>query len=276
MVSRLPALGSVIAEMGTLLATVGSALAKPVNPRAARGQFCWRSWSVVVAKVGRWLAVCIKDSENLGERSASRFVAGPACHLFRNRIEIENVARNVGAQDGIADGVQRHSCALLLREQRLLDLPALDHTAQHSRKPVWVEVLSVQIVLGAELCRCPGDILVAFPTHKKQDRDQWRRPKNGLKRINTLAVGRKGSSKTASIPHRASRSIASESRATRSSCSPVLLGPVSAVCTNSPSAELSETTSTVNARSLMITALAGLHWHQCDVIAFSHSVRHRT
>jgi hypothetical protein len=49
-------LGNLLPDKGTLLATVGSALAKLVNLRAACGQFCWRSWSVVVANVGRWLA----------------------------------------------------------------------------------------------------------------------------------------------------------------------------------------------------------------------------
>lgn len=51
-------LGNVLPDMGILLAIVGSELAKLVNPSAGRGQFCWRTWSVGVANVGRWLAVC--------------------------------------------------------------------------------------------------------------------------------------------------------------------------------------------------------------------------
>lgn len=58
MVSSLPALGSVLPEMGSALATVGSELARPGSLAAGHGQFRWRSWSVGVAKAGKWLAFC--------------------------------------------------------------------------------------------------------------------------------------------------------------------------------------------------------------------------
>ena len=66
MVSKLPSLGNLLPDMGIMLATAGSALAKLVNPFAGRGQFRWRSWSVGLANVGRWLAVC-NDGPRKGE-----------------------------------------------------------------------------------------------------------------------------------------------------------------------------------------------------------------
>ncbi len=58
MVSKLPALVSELPNVGSSLAKVGSDLATLVSFVAGRGQFRWRRWSVAVAKVVNWLAVC--------------------------------------------------------------------------------------------------------------------------------------------------------------------------------------------------------------------------
>jgi len=57
-VSSLPSPGSVLPEVGSTLATAGSELAKVGSLAAGRGQVRWRSRSVAVAKVGKWLAFC--------------------------------------------------------------------------------------------------------------------------------------------------------------------------------------------------------------------------
>jgi hypothetical protein len=101
-VSSLPALGSVLPEMGSALATVGSELARPGSLAAGHGQFRWRSWSVGVAKAGKWLAFCT------GNRQAAAMTGiwgpGVASDLATNVRGIAVNSRQVAIQLAI-----RHS-----------------------------------------------------------------------------------------------------------------------------------------------------------------------
>jgi hypothetical protein len=67
----------------------------------------------------------VDDSKYLVERTAHRSLARPARHAFGNGVEIGHIARDVRAEHGIADRVEREIRTPLLEEHGLDRRPVL-------------------------------------------------------------------------------------------------------------------------------------------------------
>ena len=98
------------------------------------------------------------------------------------------MAPDVGAHDGVADGVERDLRALFFFEQRLGVRRALDHAAQGLRQQVTVEAGLQEIVLRSMLYRQLGDVLILRST-EDQDRNLGRRAKEPIEGLDSVAVG---------------------------------------------------------------------------------------
>ena len=60
-----------------------------------------------------WPSRGVPDLQDFGDGSACRLLPRPACHCFRNDIEEGDVSRDVSANNGIANGVERDLGAFL-------------------------------------------------------------------------------------------------------------------------------------------------------------------
>src|ERR1700691_936716 len=72
----------------------------------------------------------VQDSKDFRHRPAGRFEQRPASALFRNLVEKRDLARNIGANYGITDAVERDLSALLLLKQHFFHDLAFNSVAQ--------------------------------------------------------------------------------------------------------------------------------------------------
>ena len=102
----------------------------------------------------------VNDVEYLGERPAQRLLTRPARHAFGHGVEIRHVARDIGAEHGVADRVEGHLSALLFEEQRLVRRFSLDDPLEGSRQRVAVEAIPVEVVQGSARDGLRGGVFV--------------------------------------------------------------------------------------------------------------------
>ena len=89
--------------------------------------------SGVIARAWRRLACRgVDDAEDPGERLAQAVPMRPARHAFGHRVEIGDVAPEIGAEHGLADQVER-GCVLLFQERRLAGRSSLRDPVEHVR-----------------------------------------------------------------------------------------------------------------------------------------------
>ena len=154
------------------------------------GRCTVRSWPTAIAigfgVVSRLVASRIRNTSAIGRPAASS--ARPARHALRDEVQEGDVARDVRADDGVADAVERDLGALLLDEQRLFHDLALDGVAQRTQQPARLDLALDQIVLRAFLQRLGGQRLVvqAGQHHQGNARRGGVRPPH---RLQPLRVG---------------------------------------------------------------------------------------
>src|SRR6202049_2946477 len=68
----------------------------------------------------RFTIVAIDDTEHFRKHPAERLLTRPARHSFRNHIEIRHPALHVGADDAIANGIERDLRTSSFNEQRVV------------------------------------------------------------------------------------------------------------------------------------------------------------
>ena len=93
----------------------------------------------------------VLDSYNFGHWPACRLLPRPASHVFRNDIEEGDVSRDVRANNGLSNAVERDLGAIRFREQRLFQELALHGMAQGSQKPARLDLAFDEIVFRAFL-----------------------------------------------------------------------------------------------------------------------------
>ena len=139
-------------------------------------------------RIGRDCACgAVDNPKYIGKGTPRSILAGPTRHGLRDCIEVGDVARDVGAEYGVADGIERDLRALPFHEKRLLPRLALDHAAQSPRQPVVVEMFLEQVILRATLCGLRGDGFV-FPGGQDQGRNQRGHREECLERLDTLTI----------------------------------------------------------------------------------------
>ena len=112
----------------------------------------------------------VQDSENFGHGPARRFLPRPARHFFRDEIEKSDISRDVRANHGVANAVERDLGAFLFHEQRLFHGLALDGIAQGPQQPVRLDLAFDEIVLRAFLHGLCGQRLVVQACEHDQGR----------------------------------------------------------------------------------------------------------
>src|SRR6266436_3371024 len=90
----------------------------------------------------------IDDAVHILERMTRGRLSRPTRYAFRGRIEIGYLARDVGAHDRVADGVECKPGTLGF-ERRLVVHGSFDHALQGLRQHV-----SVKQIISARTCRC--------------------------------------------------------------------------------------------------------------------------
>ena len=130
----------------------------------------------------------VDDPEHVLERMAGGLGIGPASQAFGNGIEIGDVAGDVRAHDGVADGVERHLCALLLICQCVSDHRALDHAAQRFGQQVGVKSGLEEIVLRSAHHRQLRGLLISW-VGQDQDRNPGRGLEHAIECLYAAAVG---------------------------------------------------------------------------------------
>src|SRR6202041_2273225 len=71
----------------------------------------------------------VDNPENFCERSASGFSAGPTGHGFCDNVEVGDIARNVGTENGVPDWVEGNYRTLSFHIQCIFDDLAVDRVA---------------------------------------------------------------------------------------------------------------------------------------------------
>ena len=132
-----------------------------------------------------WSPSMIWNTSASGRPNAS--CRGQPVMPFGHGIEIGHVARDIDAEHGVADRVERDFRALLFEEQRLFRRLALDDVPKGTRQRIAVEVGLLEIILGAALDGLPGDVLIVRRTDD-QDRDVRRRPPDLFEARDALAI----------------------------------------------------------------------------------------
>ena len=147
-------------------------------------------------RIGSGFASCgVQDLKNVDHRPAGRILQRPARQFFRNQIKEGDVSCDVGANNGVADTIERNLCALLFHEQRLFHSLALDGIAQGSQKSARFDLAHArcylaldEIVLRALLQGLRGQHLVVQPRQHHQ-RDAGRGCVRPPHRFQSLRIG---------------------------------------------------------------------------------------
>src|SRR6266403_1929769 len=113
-------------------------------------RFCPMALSIGLGVVSRLAASRIRKTSAIGRPAAS----------FCDEIEEGDFSRDVRANHGVADAIERDLGAFLFHEQRLFHALALDGIAQGSQKPPRVDLAFDEIVLRAFLQGLRGQRLV--------------------------------------------------------------------------------------------------------------------
>ena len=139
-------------------------------------------------RIGRHCACgAVDNPKYFGKGTTRGILAGLTRHGLRDCIAVGDVARDVGAENGVADGIEGDLRALLFQEKRLLSRLVLDHAAQSPRQPVVVEMILEQVILRATLCALRGDGFI-FPGGQDQGRNQRGHREECLKRLDSLTI----------------------------------------------------------------------------------------
>ena len=93
----------------------------------------------------------VQDSEHFGHGPACRFLHDQPVIFSATRLRKVMFPRDVGANDGVADAVERDLGAFLFHEQRFFHGLALDRIAQRPQQPARLDLAFDQIILRAFL-----------------------------------------------------------------------------------------------------------------------------
>lgn len=129
----------------------------------------------------------VDDVEYVREGASNCLFSGPARHGFGDKIEIGDFAENVGAEDGIADGVQSDLRAFFLHEESLFHGPPFDHIVQRTGERVAVEVPFKQVVTGTALNGSDCNLFV-IGAAQNYDRDLWGHVQETIQRFDAEAI----------------------------------------------------------------------------------------
>src|ERR1035438_10257757 len=125
--------------------------------------------------------------EHLGKRPAGCFLGGPSGHHFGDLIEIGDVARDVGADYRISDGVKGYLRSFLFQKQRVFRRLARNHAVECPRQGITVKVIFKEIIIGSAVDGVLGDLFITQVT-ENQNRNIRHGHGQLEKSVNALAI----------------------------------------------------------------------------------------
>ncbi len=130
----------------------------------------------------------IQNVEHCFERLSFGLRPRPAGQSFGNRVEIGHAARDIRADDGVPNRIERNLRTLLCFMERFGIGGPLDHAVDGLRQQVRIEAGLQKIILRTPLYRelCKRLILGRTENQNRDARDCTKHP---FERLDTLAVG---------------------------------------------------------------------------------------
>src|SRR5579872_1430409 len=129
----------------------------------------------------------VGDPKYFRERFAESFVSRPSNHLFRDSIEIADIARDIGAEHSVSNSVKRYLSQFLFGVCRAAGRATIDHASQRPSQPIAVQVILKKIVPRAAeyglFCEVFG-----FRPAENQDGDLRRGRENLVECLHALAI----------------------------------------------------------------------------------------